>query len=106
MVQCQTWEIEELSHCVHLGLIFLPSEDFHISVQHCFERHPCQRIKGKRQFHWLELQSILPLNLLPLSHALPCTHVLSEFIGAEGDEFDRPDASHVLVSFLLQTSPV
>lgn len=106
MVQCQTWEIEELSHCVHLGLSFLPSEDFHISVQYCFERHPCQRIKGERQFHWLELRSILPLNLLPLSHALPCTHVFSEFIGAEGDEFDRPGASHLLVSFLLQTSLV
>lgn len=39
MVQCQTWEIEELSHCVNLGLIFLPSEDFPIYVQYCFERH-------------------------------------------------------------------
>lgn len=64
------WEIEELSHSINLGLIFLLSEDFYVLCCSTALKNNCdQRIKGRTQFHWLKLQNNFSLNLLPPSHA-------------------------------------
>lgn len=66
------WEIEELSHSINLGLIFLPSEDFCILCCSTALKGNCdQRIKGRTQFHWLKLQNNFSLKLLSPSCALP-----------------------------------
>lgn len=70
--QCQMWEIEELSYSVILGLILPPSENFYIlSCSTALKGNCDQRIKGKTQFHWLELQQNFSSKLLPPSHPTP-----------------------------------